>query len=425
MRNAALLLILASAVFTASWECEAKNEAGTQSGEVERDGGKADAQSASAEEKETPTLKWLHEYFPWLDRTLMDVPLSVYVCAFLAVLVGFLLKFLLGLLLRRLRKAAESTKMPLDDVILDSVSSPLQWFVVVLALYVAVSLFPLPEEPVNIARFVPAIFKGISVLFVVWVVIRFTDDLTRIWVRKAEERESRLEMQIAPIVNRSLNVFLIVTGVLLFLQNMGYSVGSLLAGLGIGGAALALASKDTVSNLFGAVVIFVDRPFQVGDWIEVGDTEGTVEEIRLRTTKIRTFPNSLITMPNANLTTLPINNWSRMQKRRIKTTIGVTYDTPADKVEKAVNKIRGIIENDPDLHHDFYMVYFDTFGPYSLDIFVYCFTVTTVWGKYLAVKEKFLLKVMRAFQEMGVEFAFPTQTLHMASMPPSLEKAMP
>jgi MscS family membrane protein len=268
-----------------------------------------------------------------------------------------------------------------------------------------------------VARFIPAIFKGVSVLFVMWVLIRFTDDLTRLWVDRAKARSSKLEMQIAPVLNRSFNVFLIVTGVLLFLQNMGYSVGSLLAGLGIGGAALALASRDTVSNLFGAIVIFVDRPFQVGDWIEVGDIEGTVEEIRLRTTRIRTFANSLITLPNGDLTTKAINNWSQMKKRRIKMTVGITYDTPADKVEKAVESVRRIIKEDPAIRDDFFLVYFDAFGPYSLDIFVYCFTVTTNWAEFLAAKEKFMLSIMRAFQELGVEFAFPTQTLHMASLP--------
>jgi len=362
-------------------------------------------------------LEFVKEYFPWLDQKVMDIPLSVFALAFIAILAGFILKVIIGAVIRRLRKVASKTKFPIDDILLDSVETPLGWFAVFGALYVAASLFPLPTEPVNIARFVPAIFKGVSVIFVMWVLIRFTDDLTKLWVDRAKARSSKLEMQIAPVLNRSLNVFLIVTGVLLFLQNMGYSVGSLLAGLGIGGAALALASKDTVSNLFGAIVIFVDRPFQVGDWIEVGDIEGTVEDIRLRTTRIRTFANSLITLPNADLTTKAINNWSQMKKRRIKMTVGITYDTPADKVESAVESVRRIIREDPAIRDDFFLVYFDAFGPYSLDIFIYCFTVTTNWSEFLAAKEQFMLRIMRAFQELGVEFAFPTQTLHMASLP--------
>lgn len=358
------------------------------------------------------------EYFPWLNQQIMDIPAWAYAFAFLAVMGGFLLKFILSLVFKRLKKMAAKTKFPLDDILLHSIAAPIEWFAVLTGLYIAAEMFPLPEEPVNIARFIPAIFKGVSVIFVVWVLIRFTDDLTNLWIKKAEDKKSKLESQIAPILNRSLNVFLVITGVLLFLQNMGYSVGSLLAGLGIGGAAIALASKDTVSNLFGAIVIFLDRPFQVGDWIEVGNIEGTVEEIRLRTTKIRTFPNSIITMPNANLTTGAINNWSRMNKRRIKMTVGITYDTPADKVEKAVEKIREIIKTDPAIHDDFFLVYFDGFGPYSLDILIYCFTKSIVWAEFLASKEKFMLSIMHEFKKIGVEFAFPTQTLHMASFPP-------
>ena len=363
-------------------------------------------------------MEYLIEHFPWLSIKFINVPLSSYICSFLAILGGFIAKLVLGAVCCRAKKIVEKTKFPLDDILLDSLSTPLQWFAVFAGLYIAAAMFPLPEEPFNVAKFVSALFKGVSVLFVVWILVRFTDGLAVLWSDKARKRKSKLEIQVAPIVNRSLNVFLIATGVLIFLQNMGYSVGGLLAGLGIGGMAVALASKDTLSNLFGAIVIFVDRPFQVGDWVELGDLEGTVEEIKLRTTKIRTFANSLITLPNASLTTTAINNWSRMKKRRIKMTVGVTYSTPADRIEKAVQAIRDIIENDEAIKNDFYLVYLDNFGPSSIDIFIYCFTGTTVWGEFLAAKEKFMLKIIRAFQELGVEMAFPTQTVHVASLPP-------
>jgi MscS family membrane protein len=194
-------------------------------------------------------------------------------------------------------------------------------------------------------------------------------------------------------------------------------VGSLLAGLGIGGVAIALASKDTVANLFGSLVIFLDKPFQIGDWIEMGSIEGTVEEVGLRTTRVRTFANSLITIPNAKFTTEAVNNWSRMKKRRIKMTVGLTYDATPDKVEEAVLRIREIIAADEKIRNDFYLVNFDNLGPSSLDLFVYCFTETTNWAEFLQAKQEFLLKIMRAVEELGLEFAFPTQTLHVESLP--------
>lgn len=362
-------------------------------------------------------MEFIGQILSFLQFEILGVKLSVYLLSFLAILGGFLVRFILNLIFRKLERLSRKTKNVFDDIIVSSVSAPVGWFAVIGGVFIAASLFPLPEKPVNIARFVPALFRGMTVVVVVWVLLRMTNGFTSVWIENAKKKQSKLEIQVAPIVSRSLKVFLIAVGVLLFLQNLGYSVGSLLAGLGIGGMAVALASKDTLSNLFGAVVIFIDKPFQVGDWIEVGDVEGTVEEIRLRTTKIRTFANSLVTLPNASLTTTSINNWSRMRKRRIKTTIGITYGTPPEKVREAVEKIRQIIRDEGDIHSDFFLVYFDEFGPSSLNIFIYCFTVTTKWAEYLAVKERFYLKIMEEFEKLGVEFAFPTQTIHIASMP--------
>ncbi|MBN1758779.1 MAG: mechanosensitive ion channel family protein [Chitinispirillaceae bacterium] len=129
-----------------------------------------------------------------------------------------------------------------------------------------------------------------------------------LWMERAKRTESKLDDQLIPIVRRSSKVFFFVIGVVLVLQNMGYSVGSLIAGLGIGAVAIAMASKDTVANLFGSLMIFLDKPFHIGDWIEMGSIEGTVEVVGLRTTRIRTFANSLITMPNSMFTTGAINN---------------------------------------------------------------------------------------------------------------------
>jgi len=250
------------------------------------------------------------------------------------------------------------------------------------------------------------------------------DGLADVWTEKAARTDTRLDDQLVPIVRRSSKVFFVVIGVVLVLQNMGYSVGSLLAGLGIGGVALAMASKDTVANLFGSLVIFLDKPFQIGDWVEMGAMEGTVEEVGLRTTRVRTFANSLVTVPNALFTTNIINNWSRMKKRRIKMTIGVTYDSPPDKVDALVNAIRKLIAEDEKLHNDFYLVNFDNFGPSSLDIFIYCFTVTTNWGEFLQAKQEFMLRLMGAVSDLGLSFAFPTQSIHVESLPENAPKAM-
>jgi len=159
-------------------------------------------------------------------------------------------------------------------------------------------------------------------------------------------------------------------------------------------------------------VIFFDRPFQIGDWIEVDHIEGIVEDVGLRTIRIRTFSNSLITVPNSFFTTSIINNWSRMEKRRIKMTIGLTYDTSSQQIANAIDAIKKIILADDRLHHDFYLVNFVEFGSSSLDILVYCYTKTTAWKDYMDIQEAFLLKIMIALKNIELEFAFPTRTIH-------------
>ena len=348
---------------------------------------------------------------------LMGIAVWVYAASFGAIFLGFVAKKIVGAVLRRFIKAAEKTKFALDDMLLSALLRPMEWAAMVGGLFLAISILPLPKEPVDIEHFTDALMNGAVVSLVIWFVIRLVDGLAEIWAGKAALTETKLDDQLVPIVRRSAKVFLVVIGVVLVLQNMGYSVGSLLAGLGIGGVAIAMASKDTVANLFGSFVIFLDKPFQIGDWIEMGTVEGTVEEVGLRTTRIRTFANSLITVPNLLFTTQAINNWSRMKKRRIKMSVGVTYGTSPEKMTALVERFREIIRDDEKLHNDFFLVNFDNFGPSSLDVFIYCFTVTTVWAEFLQAKQELMLKMMGAVQELGLSFAFPTQSIHVESFP--------
>ena len=347
---------------------------------------------------------------------IMGIAMWVYLAALGAILVGFIGKKIAALIFRHLIKLTEKTKMPFDDMFLVALSKPVEWAVVLGGIFLAIVILPIPKEPVNIEKFVRAVLSATSIVLVVWFGSRLVEGITGWWEEKAAKTESKLDDQLVPIIRRSLKAFLYLIGAVLILQNMGYSVGSLLAGLGIGGVALAMASKDTVANLFGSVVIFLDKPFQIGDWIETGTTEGTVEEVGLRTTRVRTFANSLITIPNATFTTNAVNNWSRMKKRRIKMTLGVTYSTPPKKLDDLVLAIRKIIDEDDNIHSDSYLVNFDNFGPSSLDIFIYCFTKTTAWGEFLQAKQEFMLKLMSCVNEMGLDFAFPTQTIHVENM---------
>lgn len=353
----------------------------------------------------------IEQFFDILKHTVLGITVGQILLSLLFLLAGFVARSVLLAIFRWLRRKAETTRTKVDEILVESLSAPAGAICIVVGMWAAISILPVPEEPVDVARFVEAFFRSTTIVIAIWFALRTNERATRRAHEKAEASDSPLA-DFVPLLRKTIRVFLIVIGGLLIVQELGYSVGSLIAGLGIGGLAVGLAARDTLANFFGSIVIFVDRPFTRGDWIVVGEQEGVVEEIGIRVTRIRTFANSLITIPNAQLTTTAITNWSRMVKRRINVTIGVTYGTRADKVEAAIQRIEQIIREDDRLHHDFFFVKFVDFAAYSLNIQVYCFTKTTTWVPYLTVRQELLLKIMRAFQEMGIEFAFPTQTIH-------------
>jgi MscS family membrane protein len=205
-----------------------------------------------------------------------------------------------------------------------------------------------------------------------------------------------------------------VVGAVFIADNMNINVTSLLAGLGLAGMAFALAAKDMVQNLFGSITVLLDRTFTVGDWILVDGSEGTVEQIGFRSTRIRTFYNSKVTIPNSKFITAAVDNMGERRYRRLSTKLGLTYDTPPDKIEAFCEGIRELVRQHPYMRKDYFHAYFNGYGPSSLDILVYVFWETPDWSTELRERHRFLLDILRLAQRLGVEFAFPTQTLYMA-----------
>ena len=345
--------------------------------------------------------------------TLLGVSLTHLGMAFLIILSGMGLSKLSTYLFGKLCKRVEDQK-GVRATLFRAAEKPSGWLFIVLSIYFSLAIFPLPSSPVDLPHLVQVSFLAGSIVLAIWFGTNLIDGFSDLWAEKASKTSSAFDDQLVPIVRKSAKVFLVIAGGVMIVQNLGYSVSSLLAGLGIGGAALALASKDTVANIFGSIVIFLDQPFYVGDWIEIGDKEGTVEEVGLRVTRIRTFANSVITIPNSQLTTMAINNWSRMRKRRITFTARLPYGTRPDQMVAAVEAIRKVIRNDPRLCQDFSLVNFTELGPHSLDILVYCFTTTTNWAEHLQIRQEFLLEIMGEIDALGLDFALPTQTVNMA-----------
>nr|WP_316252536.1 mechanosensitive ion channel family protein [Bacillus aquiflavi] len=218
-----------------------------------------------------------------------------------------------------------------------------------------------------------------------------------------------------PFLSKTIRFIIIAIGISMIAEEFGYDVNKFIAGLGLGGLAVALAAKDALGNLFGGVVIITEKPFSIGDWIMTPSVEGTVEEISFRSTRVRTFAQALVTVPNATLAVETITNWSKKGKRRISFHLGLTYDTPKEKIEKIVRRIEELLRSHPDIHQETIFVKFDQFNESSLDIFLYFFTKTTNWGDFLTIKEEINFKIMDIIEEEEASIAFPSRTLYVSS----------
>jgi MscS family membrane protein len=334
--------------------------------------------------------------------------------AFIGAIVDRVVRWLLGIWLRRFWKGRRQTLQRETEA---SFEKPIGILAMTLVWAILVRLLDLPLDVLSAlvvaVRFVMAAAG-------VWAAYRFVDVLAAYLSSLAARTETTLDDILIPLARRALKVVIIAFGIVFVAQSMNVNVSSLLAGLGIGGIAFALAAKDTVQNLFGSVTVLADRPFQIGDWVVIGDLEGTVEELGLRSTRIRTFYNSLITVPNSRLTSAAVDNLGERRHRRVKCMISIQYDTSPDRIEAFCEGIRELIRRHPYTRKDYYMVYLNEFAASALNVLLYAFFDTPDWATELRERHRLFVDIVRLAARLDVEFAFPTRTLHLASAPPGL-----
>ncbi len=252
----------------------------------------------------------------------------------------------------------------------------------------------------------------------VLVLVRLVDLGADYFAKQAADTRSKMDDQVIPLVQRALKAGVWCVGVVFVVQNMGVDVGSLIAGLGIGGLAFALAAKDTVENLFGSLTIFTDRPFQIGDWIVLdGGLEGVVEEVGFRSTRIRTFHNSVVSVPNGKLASSRIDNMGQRRYRRVKTSLGLTYDTPPARIDAFLTRVRAYLRANPSVWNGTCEVRLNNFSSSSLDVLLYFFLDVPDWSHELAERERCLLALLEIAQELGVSYAFPSTSLYVEKLP--------
>ncbi|MBE0501777.1 MAG: mechanosensitive ion channel family protein [Desulfuromonadales bacterium] len=360
-------------------------------------------------------MEFLESIITFMDQAFLGISLGQFAAAFGVLILTLIGKKILGHVYTRIVTPFTSkTATIYDDLFVAGLKKPLELLLMTAGLFIAFGLLNLPSEPYDLKGLINAALKVMGTFCFGWAIFNMIDLLDHWLAGWAKKTESVLDDQLLPFIRKSLKTFVVMMAIIMIIQNLGYSISGLLASLGIGGLAVALAAKDTLSNIFGSMMIILDRPFKIGDWIKGGEMEGTVEEIGFRSTKIRTFANTLITVPNSIIANLPLDNFSRMPNRRIKLNIGVTYATTPSQMTAAVDKIRTLLATHPAIDQKFFLVNFTDFGASSLDIMVYCFTTTTVWGEYLDARQSLCLQIMECLEELGLEIAFPSRTIYLS-----------
>lgn len=346
----------------------------------------------------------------WMRTDFLQVEFWQLLSIFLILLLGLVVRKVIQFLVAaRVRNLVENLGQAWAARIVDVFASPGATLVMAAMLQLS---YPYLRLPIFFANGVSLAVRLLVVLSIVWATYRLVDVFAERMAEKAAKTDSKLDDQLVPLLRKALKIFTVIGGGLFILQNLNVNVGSLLAGLGIGGVAVALAAKDTIANFFGSVMIFVDRPFQIGDWVAISGVEGIVEEVGFRSTRIRTFYNSQVTVPNAKFTEANIDNFGRREYRRTYTTLNLTYDTTTEQMQAFVEGIRAIIRANQYTRKDYYEIHMSGFGAHSLDVMVYFFFKVSSWSEELRERHNVFLEIMRLAEKLGVSFAFPTQTLY-------------
>ncbi len=326
--------------------------------------------------------------------------------------------FLLFLIFRKLfaryvftilLRIAKKTPTDLLTNIFIAFEKPIQWAFLFIGLYASAKYFPYFNEKND---FFLHIMEASVIIFLVWGLYNLTASSSAFFTRMKGRYKLDADDVLVPFFSKALRFIIVAIGFSMVASVFGYNVGGFVAGLGLGGVAIAFAAKDALAHLLGGFVIITEKPFKIGDWIMTPDVEGTVEDISFRSTKIRTFAQAVVTMPNATLANGPITNWSQMGKRQISYTFTLAPDTSKDKLRRIVSEIEMYLKNNDDIHPETILVKFDQFNEWGYSIMVYLFTKTTVWADYLQVKEELNLTIVELLEKEGVAIALPSTRMY-------------
>ncbi len=356
----------------------------------------------------------LGRYLPpiFFDARVLEVQLWQWIAIVLVLMAAWLGSWLVVRVLARLtHPIVETTESTVDDHLFSATLGPLR---LAFALGIAATAMPSLDLALVVERVVVGLMTVVGIVAGIWFALRLIDLLSMLSEGALRDQNRTSMIQLVPLGRKSIKVAVVAVGVLAALDSLGFNVTALIAGLGIGGLAVALALQKTLENLFGGATILADRPVRVGDFCRFGGRVGTVEEIGLRSTRVRTLDRTVVSIPNAEFSLMQLENFGRRDKIWYHPTIGLRYETTPEQLRYVLVEVRKMLYSHPRVDPDPARIRFTGFGAYSLDLEIFAYVLCTDFGEFLEVAEDLNLRVMDIVEAAGTGFAFPSSTTYVA-----------
>lgn len=336
--------------------------------------------------------------------------------ALLALILFWVLRRLLAaIVVSPLRRLAKRTSATWDDILLDAVTVPARFLIIAFGLAVGAQIL---QVDFVTDQFVQHLIRTFIIIAILLAVYRAVDLLAPNSARLFRLTGVTITERLLPFARTAIKVILMAIGLVIVIQEWGYDVSGLVAGLGLGGLAFALAAKDTVENLFGFTTIVGDQPFMVGDFIKTPDVEGTIEHVGIRSTRIRQLNQAYVTVPNYKLANSAILNWSRLGKRQIDFVLGIDYRATTADLETLLDRLRSLLKSHEKVEPESVVVYLINFGADSYEILVRCYLFLPDWIEFTAAKEHLMLQILHILDELKLRIAFTGRSIYIESVPP-------
>lgn len=357
-----------------------------------------------------PELEILDQLDPQTRNLVLRVLLALLALFF----VWLLRRLLTWLVLLPFSRILERRHSEADDIFLRIVENPVRLLVIAPGIFIAGALLPSDEGTV---QFFSQLARSFIIMSVFAALYNGVGVIVKSSLRLEHLTGIRLDEQLVPFLRTGLRVVILALAIVILLQEWDYDVSGLIAGIGLGGLAISLAAQDTVANLFSFTTIISDKPLRVGEFIRTPSVTGIVEEVGVRAVRIRQLDQALVTVPNTMLTGEPVVNFSRMEKRRLDVTVGVTYDSTSSDLRALVDRLRAMLRAHDKVDAESVSVFFSGFGDSSLNILIRCNVTEPAWADFMEEQHSILLTIMDIIEDLGLSVAFPSRTLYIESMP--------